>query len=153
MKKSFFCFLIILSITLTISVTGCKKSEDTTPEFSDKSVTTESSSNESTGSDPNDFSLVAGIWQITESTLDEKNVNIKKYKNILTYLYNDGTVKVDNKKTKSAEGTYTFNDNIIVTNINNITSVMTVSEDYTVMTATGMSDGKKVITTYKKISN
>lgn len=147
MKRIFCCLLVIF---LMFSISGCKKKEPEKEQFSaiDNS-TTASNQTETT----NNFANVAGIWQITESTLDGKKIDVKKYKDILTYLYNDGTVKVDGGKAKDTTGTYTFNGTVIITKINDKTSVMTVSDDYSVMTATGMNNGKKIVTTYTKIAN
>lgn len=143
-------FSVILTVLILISLSSCKKQES---QNENSNTSSNVSSVTSATEEVSDYSLVAGIWQITSSTVDDKKVNVKKYKNILTYLYNDGTIDVKGDKVKTASGTYSFKGNIVITIINNNTSIMTLSEDYTKMTATGMNNGKKVVTTYTKISN
>lgn len=149
MKRVLPLFLAIVMI-FSISACGEEKKEQEFTHKTNSSDTASASADEKTAVD---LSLVSGIWQISKSEVDGKSVSIDEYKDVLTYIYNDGTVAVKVKKSKSATGTYTFNGSILTTTIGEVTSVMTVTDNYSVMTATGLSDGKKVVTTYKKIAN
>lgn len=150
MKKIISCVTVALLILSVFA--GCKKDNTTQTTNTSTATSTESQVTVS-GSENTDLSLVAGIWKITSNVIDGKSDDVSKYDHIRTYLYNDGTLSVKNSKSKTFDGTYTFNGKTIITVINNASSVMVVSEDYKTMVATKVSNGKIINTTYTKIAN
>lgn len=148
--KKIICLILVCIFVLSV-FSGCKKeTADTTTE---QPVTQNTTDATSSATAANDLSLVAGVWKITSNVINGKSDDVSKFDGILTYLYNDGTLEVKNKKSKTYSGTYTFNGTTIITVINNVSSVMVVTEDYKNMVATKITDDKTINTTYTKISN